>query len=190
MIMQSDDRTPAQRVILRVLEELGTGVYRTNLVKLVYFIDYIYSQHEGRTLTGLAYQFDHYGPNTLDDELVEDADALAKEHVIRHEARPEMANEFGQAAHVYQFNPATAVDRLDPLAEAIIADVVAKYGHLSAGAIAEASKQTAPFNEAYRRQLLRFPKPRFDPHQPAKPRVDTADSVSLEDVRARPPHRI
>src|SRR5437762_1544089 len=71
--------SPLQLTILEVLDLFRLqAVARTKLVKLIYFIDYIYFQHRGRTLTGLRYVWDHFGPNAENDEIRDSAEELVK----------------------------------------------------------------------------------------------------------------
>ena len=64
-------------VILSVLAKVGGGVPATKLVKLVYLVDYMHYQHFGETVTGLEYQWDHYGPNAVQHGIVSAAEGLA-----------------------------------------------------------------------------------------------------------------
>jgi hypothetical protein len=143
----------AQKVIKRVLQELGAPAYRTQLVKLVYFVDYIYHRHVGSTLTGLSYTWDHYGPNASNGEIVREADDLAQKGDLR---KSSVLNPFGDIS--YQYDPAPGSQRihLGSMAEAIIHDVVQKYRHLTVTRIAAASKKTKPFGNATQGDPLDF----------------------------------
>ena len=63
-----------KNVVLNVLGNVGGRVPATKLVKLVYLTDYIHFQHFGETITGLTYQWDHYGPNAIGHAIVTSAE--------------------------------------------------------------------------------------------------------------------
>ena len=59
------DIPKTRTVIQGILGLLGTRVSRTALVKLVYLSDNRFFESTGRTITGNAYMWDHYGPNAV-----------------------------------------------------------------------------------------------------------------------------
>jgi hypothetical protein len=120
---------------------------------MVYFSDYVYFRHEGRTLTGLQYIWDKYGPNAVDNQIVVEADRLAQLGLI-HMRR--QLNEYGDYSYLYHADPGTLSPVLDPLAEIVVHDVVNRYRDYSATAIADASKKTAPFTNAHPGDVLAF----------------------------------
>ncbi len=50
-----------RQLLVAILGRCGS-LSRTNLMKLVYLIDWEYAKRNGRTYTGLEYTFYHYGP--------------------------------------------------------------------------------------------------------------------------------
>ena len=149
--------SPLQLTILEILDLFKDHpVVRTKLVKLVYFIDYIYFQHVGRTLTGVAYVWDHFGPNAAHDEIVKAAEELVKLNAIT--VRREKPNAHGGVTHYYRPNLEQVLDRqpLDVLGRLIVNDVVGKYRNYTAGEIADASKLTPPFEHATQQGYLEF----------------------------------
>lgn len=138
--------TRVEDVILRVLQETSTAgtrpIYRTSLVKLVYLVDYIYAQHEGRTLTGLEYFWDNYGPNAVDNDIVKRADRLKwPKGPVEIEKKPTPS---GNPSYLYRLRAGAVTRRLGQLGELVIKDVVRKHGNKNWGEIVKASKETRP----------------------------------------------
>ena len=121
------------------------------MVKLVYLVDYTYYQYYGETLSGLEYQWDHYGPNALDHAIVARADTLASNLLLERTARP---TTYGGPMYLYRLPETTFPDRLTDAGEMVIDDIVAQYGWLSVKAITKVSKETAPFKNANQYDLL------------------------------------
>ena len=144
---------PASQVVLRVLEMVGHSIPSTKVVKLVYLVDYAYFQHYGETLSGLEYQWDHYGPNALDHAIVGHADSLVSAKLLERESR---FNFHGGQTHRYGISPAVSPPQFPAAGEMVIEDIVAQYGKLSVDAITKVSKQTAPFKDANQYDRLRM----------------------------------
>ena len=127
--------------ILQEAEERSAKrIYRTALVKLVYFVDYFYSQHTGRTLTGFDYFWDNYGPNAKGNRIVKSAEKPGKRIRILKGQTPS-----GNPTFEYQADenaPRVSLD--DALGEQIIRDVISQYGSLNWSEIVAASKETIP----------------------------------------------
>lgn len=170
-----------QRVIHRLLQLAGMDVHRTKLVKLIYFTDYIYHQHEGRTLTGLKYMWDNFGPNAISNRIVIEADVLAKRELIRIKPQP---NASGETSYLYRAEPDAPAEKLDPLAEAIMADVLAKYRSYTPARIVNASKKTPPFEHAQMGDVLDFHPSKFDARKPWGELADDSGQKTLEEVCA------
>src|SRR5712691_8357142 len=149
--------SPLQATILRVLQGFDNGVPRTKLVKLLYLIDYIYFQHVGRTLTGLQYKWDRFGPNAKNFEIVDDARELVRQHCVR---LTEEDNPYGGVTLRYtvELSGKSAV-RLDALAERIVSGVVSRYHDASIKRITADAKRTPPFLNAQRGAVLDFDRP-------------------------------
>ena len=153
--------TATQQLVLKVLHEVGRPVYTTQLVKLVYFVDYIHYRHRKKTFTGLAYQWDQFGPNALSNQIVREADALARKGQVLLEPRESVT---GNVGCLYRPAKDAPVPGLDAMTEIIIKDVVAKHGRKAPTVIANASKRTLPFQTAKPGDLLQLEQP--NPFQP------------------------
>jgi uncharacterized phage-associated protein len=140
--MASNGRTQTQSLILRILSELDDGLYTMQLVKLIYLVDYFYFCHEGRTATGLTYIWDEYGPNAADHRIVKEAAVLADDDVI--DIRPAPGGDQARSHHLTR----PVKPQFDGTLEAIVQDVVRKYGSLPIRELVALSKETAPFLHA------------------------------------------
>ena len=137
--MDSAGQNPAQKLILRILSELDDGVYTTQLVKLIYLIDYVYCCHQGETATGLSYIWDEYGPNASGHQIVKEAGALAETGLI--DIRPAPGGDQARSHHLREpIRP-----QFDVLLETIVDDVLRKYGSLPGRELVALSKETPPF---------------------------------------------
>ena len=153
------DPSPMQSAILAMLREFPDGLPRTKLIKLLYFLDYIYFQTVGRTYTGIQYRWDHYGPNAANFEIVDDAKALQQEGFV---SLTEEDNDFvGASSKTYRYRLLQEAPgaELDPMAARIVEDVVRRYRRASVKTIAEASKKTPPFEQAKQGDVLDFDRP-------------------------------
>ena len=142
---EAHDMDRASQVVLRILEQVGKLTPSNKVVKLVYLVDYTYFQHYGETLSGLEYQWDHYGPNALDHAIVGHADSLTREKLLE---RKSGFNSRGSQMHLYRLAESIVPPRLSDEGEMVISDIVAQYGMLSVQAITDVSKKTAPFANA------------------------------------------
>lgn len=141
----------AHAVILTLLAAIKRPTPATKLVKLVYFVDYIYFKHYGRTLTGFQYQWDHFGPNALGHAIVTETENL----VLKDEVKVILErNIYGGTTEKFSQVPGTVIPWLSLEAEMVVQDVIQQYAHLSVQSIIAKSKQTAPFKDAVQYQLL------------------------------------
>ncbi len=141
----------AHAVILTLLTAIKRPTPATKLVKLVYFVDYIYFKHYGRTLTGFQYQWDHFGPNALGHAIVAETENL----VLKDKVKVILErNIYGGTTEKFSQVPGTVIPRLTPEAEMVIQDVIQQYAHLSVQSITAKSKQTVPFKDAVQYRLL------------------------------------
>ncbi|MBM3941590.1 MAG: DUF4065 domain-containing protein [SAR202 cluster bacterium] len=140
-----------EAVIIRVLAGVRGAVPSTKLVKLVYLVDYLHFQHFGRTVTGLQYQWDHFGPNALGHAIISEAEKLAQRDLVKIISQPNI-----HGGVTISFAQRTGVEgiSLSPEAEMVIEDVIHEYGALSVRAITARSKQTAPFKNAAQYRVL------------------------------------
>jgi len=152
--------SPLETTILEVLACVQRdAVPRTKLVKLVYFIDYIYFQQTGCTLTGTAYVWDHYGPNAQGNAITKAAERLARLGAIQ--VLRERPNQHGTTTHYYRANLGRPVEGppTDDLAATIVQSVVDQYRWHTPGELADASKLTPPFEQASPGELLDMDRP-------------------------------
>lgn len=115
---------------------------RSKLVKLVYLVDERWFQLRGKTLTGLDYAFDHYGPNAEGNAIVKAGDRLAG-HELSIRPQPSAR---GAEWYAYslgpepRFTPALGTD-----VQEIVEEVIGRYGRMTVDQIVAASKETRPF---------------------------------------------
>ena len=138
-------------VIQGVLARVRGDVPATKLVKLVYLIDYVHYQHFGETVTGLEYQWDHYGPNAVRHGIVSAAEVLADENQISYKTTRDA---YGNITKRFGAIPGSVAPVLDSRAELVIGDVVGRYGMLSVEEIKNVSKKTRPFGNASQYDML------------------------------------
>ncbi len=176
-------------VIVCLLKLVGAPIYRTQLVKLVYFVDYIHFQHTGSTLTGLRYVWDNFGPNAVNNQIVITADELTVLGSVHMQAIP---NFHGETSYLYRAEEGTECPTFDPLADVILRDVVTKYRSYNAREIAEASKRTEPFQKARQGDILNFERASAYYLNPLSPEPSTLEEIeagsrgkSLEELREK-----
>ncbi len=138
-------------VIQTVLARVGGGVPATKLVKLVYLVDFVHYQHFGETVTGLEYQWDHFGPNAVQHRIVRVAEDLAEKHQITYR---KVDHWHGGVTKYFGVAPDSEIPTLSATAEMALNDVVARYGRLSVKEITEVSKKTRPFKNASQYDML------------------------------------
>ena len=138
-------------VIQNILARVGGGVPATKLVKLVYLVDYVHYQHFGETVTGLEYQWDHYGPNAVKHGIVSAAESLARKNQITYTTS---GNLHGGVTKYFSGIQDCEIPTLDAKAEMVVSDVVSRYGQLPVKKITEVSKRTSPFKNASQHDML------------------------------------
>ncbi|MCH8310586.1 MAG: SocA family protein [Chloroflexi bacterium] len=142
--------------ILGMLALLDRKVGRTELVKLVYLSDSRFFESTGRTITGITYMWDHYGPNAVGHATANEADQMVNEGSVRVEIRPSMYS--GYAYDYWVENPSevwrSVESSLDPGERQILMDTVRKFGQLSLDSLIDHSKKTRPFADAKQYQVL------------------------------------
>ena len=144
--------------ILGMLALLDRKVGRTELVKLVYLSDSRFFESTGRTITGITYMWDHYGPNAVGHATANEADQMVNEGSVRVEIRPSMYSDY--AYDYWVENPSEvwrAVERsLDPGECQILMDTARKFGRLSLDSLIDQSKKTQAFTKAERYEVLKL----------------------------------
>ena len=158
--MTENPRTDKTHLTIQgILALLNKPAGRTQIVKLVYLADNRFYESVGRTLTGNAYIWDHYGPNDVDDSITTAADELAECGRI---VRTPVVSWSGRDTFRYSVkSPVSAWQKIAPHLNAgeqqILRDIVKQYGHITnATQLAEASKQTTPFANAKQYERLQF----------------------------------
>ncbi len=142
--------------ILTVLEEMGTSVHRTKLVKLIYLAENIFYEHFGRTITGLGYMWDDYGPNAISNAIVKEAQKLVQRDFVCMKTGTSM---YGTENYLYSLGPEKtnmAERLLEPLERQVLIDTVKRYRNYSVTKIVATSKRTTPFKNAHQYQVLQM----------------------------------
>jgi uncharacterized phage-associated protein len=117
-------------------------VGRTKLVKLIYLVDERFFSHYGRTLTGLSYIYDNFGPNAEGNAIVKVGDQL-RDHDLLSIQHVEFAS--GQS-FTYQLSEGiTSSPELPQDEREVAEDILREYGHMSRDEITKAAKATRPF---------------------------------------------
>lgn len=140
------------RLLDRVRDRVGKPIHRTKLVKLIYFVDYIYAQHTGNTLTGFTYMWDRYGPNAVGHAVAAEAGKLVNQGLINMKVD---LTEYGD--YLFRYVLAPNVEQaapVDDLSEGIIEHVLDEYGRMTVQRLAAASKRTRPFLKARQGEIL------------------------------------
>lgn len=143
--------------IVAVLQALGAPVHRTKLVKLIYLIDELYHGHFGRTLTGLAYMWDDFGPNAVGNAIVKEADRLTLRGIVHIDPQP---NYYGDTSYLYSLEPEKGglAEKLSKAEQYVVSDVVAHYAKYGVRDIVRISKQTESFKNTGQYSLLKMKK--------------------------------
>lgn len=125
-----------KRVISLILESTPEPLYKTQLVKLVYLVDFLFSRQHGKTLTGLDYIWDQYGPNAKNNQIIKTADTFCK--------IAETMTVFGDSAKRYSLKQAEKIT-LSASEELFIKEVAKQFGSWTVEKITGFTKQTDPF---------------------------------------------
>lgn len=159
-----------QATILATLGVYGGTVHRTKLVKLIYLIDNRFYELTGQTLTGLKYMWDHHGPNAVSDAIVNELSLLTKTGKVHMN---ETTSSYGGPAYIYKLEGdwrKSAEAHLTPTELNIIQSVVHEFGQMNVTQIVNASKQTQPFKNAQRYDVLKM--------EQSKPAKELADRLT------------
>lgn len=143
-----EDTTQLEAVLLNILDGLGK-VPATKLVKLFYLCDYVYFQHFGETMTGLTYQWDHYGPNAMGHQII----SVAEQHDgVNFVSRKTFDRETKYFSKVNSVSPPP----LRAQEEMVLADVLFQFGTLNTPTITAATKAIKPFQIATQYDILKM----------------------------------
>ncbi len=141
-------------VIYSVLDEISTPVHRTKLVKLIYLTDNLFYEHFGKTITGLDYMWDDFGPNAISNAIVKEADKLVHEDYACMKVGRSI---YGSENYMYSVG-SKKFDIPDKLLSQferqVVKDVVERYRNYSINQIVAASKRTEPFKAVRQYEVL------------------------------------
>ena len=143
-------------VIWMILKELGEPVHRTRLVKLTYLADNLFYEHFGKTITGLCYMWDDYGPNAISNAIVKEAEKLVDQDYACMNVGTSI---YGSESYIYKFGPKEMKiddELLSQLERHVISDVVERYRGYNISQIIAASKKTEPFKKAHQYEVLKM----------------------------------
>ena len=144
--------------ILTILEEMGTPVHRTKLVKLVYLAENIFYGHFGRTITGLDYMWDNHGPNAISNAIVKEAEKLVQQDFACMKTGTSM---YGTENYMYSLGTKKtdlAQRLLEPIERQVLLDTVKRYRKYNVTEIVAESKKTSPFKNAHQYEVLQMEK--------------------------------
>lgn len=143
-------------VIWMILKELGEPVHRTKLVKLTYLADNLFYEHFGKTITGLYYMWDDYGPNAISNAIVKEAEKLVNQDYACMNVGTSI---YGSESYIYKVGPKEMKiddELLSQLERYVISDVVKRYRGYNISQIIAASKKTEPFKKAHQYEVLKM----------------------------------
>jgi uncharacterized phage-associated protein len=167
-------------VIRMTLDEMGTPVHRTKLVKLIYLADTIFYEHFGKTITGLGYMWDDHGPNAISNAIVKEAEKLVEEEYACMKVGRSI-----YGSENYRYSPGSkkleAVEELlNQLEKQVIRDVVEHYRDYSITQIVAASKRTQPFKTARQYEVLKM---KQSPEYQHLARAIKSDTQLMEEIK-------
>lgn len=144
---------PIQALIVRILVGFRRPIYRTKLVKLAYLIDYTHYRNFGRTLSGLSYEWDNFGPNAVGNAIVREADDLIDADVV---TKKDTTNPYGEPSYLYGLRNREDLPEFEPQQEYVIDQILKQYGRYPPNRLATLSKRTKPFVNARKYTVLKM----------------------------------
>ncbi|MCH8849246.1 MAG: SocA family protein [Chloroflexi bacterium] len=160
---------PIQALIVRILVGFRRPIYRTKLVKLAYLIDYTHYRNFGRTLSGLSYEWDNFGPNAVGNAIVREADDLIDADVVTKIVREaddlidadvvtkkDTTNPYGEPSYLYGLRNREDLPEFEPQQEYVIDQILKQYGRYPPNRLATLSKRTKPFVNARKYTVLKM----------------------------------
>lgn len=139
--------TKPQTVVVALLWLLNKPTPRTKLVKLVYLLDNMFYEYWGRTLTGLDYVWDEYGPNAVDNAIVTQTNELTDSLLSMRRVITSYFN-IGYLYELREPNMQSLPFQISDLEMDFIKEIVTLYGDMNVPQIKAAAKKTAPFRTA------------------------------------------
>lgn len=147
--------TKLESLLLGLLHSMNARSYRTKLVKMTYLIDEAYYRLHGKTITGLTYIWDNYGPNAESNEIVRVLDRLAYEGSVTKSVG---RTPTGNPTYSYKVADDFSAGSL-PLTESEWIEIQAatrRYKRMNVKSITTESKKTDAFRRAEKLGVLRF----------------------------------
>jgi hypothetical protein len=133
-----------QATIIAVLDQLERPLYRTEIVKFVYMIDEMHYRHFGKTITGLQYKWDNFGPNAREDAIVNEAGEMVNSGIIHMSQEP---NSHGGTSFIYKLEKRDegTLGGLTDIEKYVINDITCHYKNCTLNQLIDASKKTESF---------------------------------------------
>lgn len=141
---KGEDMEKLQATIMTILDQLERPLYRTEIVKSVYMIDEMYYRHFGKTITGLQYIWDNYGPNAKEDAIVNEAEKMFNSDIVHISPEP---NQYGDTSYLYTLKKRDErlLNSLTDIEKYVINDILCHYKTYDLKQLIEASKKTESF---------------------------------------------
>lgn len=144
-----------EAVILGLLSQLRGKVVRTKFVKLMYLLDNTHFEHMGYPMTGIAYHWDHFGPNAVGQAITDTLTDLAARNFV---SMTQSLTPYENYANNYCITETVRPEKL-PIDEkdwAFIGTIVKRFGRKSREAVVAESKRTAAVQQAQQYDVLEF----------------------------------
>lgn len=146
-----------QGTIIYVLSLFERPLYRTEIVKFIYMIDEMYFRHFGNTITGMNYKWDKFGPNSVDDGIVNEAEKLVTLGIVHMSSEP---NQYGTTSYLYKLERPVD-EHLGSLSDGekyVIRDITFHYQKYTLQQLINTSKQTASFKGVEQGSIIELKK--------------------------------
>jgi len=136
----------------------GLVLNRTKLVKILYFLDLTAWNEIGRTITGVEWRCDNYGPYAAD--IVETCTRMSASGEL---AATQIQNDFGTTEYRLRSKCPRYFQEPSPSLVKLVDGVVGEYGLYIASTLRDLSYKTEPMlyvqTHGHRGDLLEFPAP-------------------------------
>jgi hypothetical protein len=120
-------------------------------------IDEMHFRHFGKTVTGLNYMWDNFGPNSIGDAIVNEASELGNLGIINIWMEP---NSHGSHSYKYKLNKQdeTLTGTLSDVEKYVIRDITCHYKNYTLDELIDASKQTESFKGVNQYEVIKLKK--------------------------------
>jgi hypothetical protein len=192
--LKESEMDQSEAVLQGLLYVLQKDVFRTKLVKLTYLLDESNYRLRGHTMTGFAYEWDHYGPNAEGNAIVSKLDEMVETGSVSTRVS---RTPYGNSAYNYRVAPSYDPSSL-PLSNddwIEICTAVHKYGAMNTRQIVRASKSTAPVLKGRQHETLEFEQdPPLTPEdierdpfwkETLAAMADTSERITIEELREK-----